>query len=271
MRHNDRLLRNSTRCALLHFDTELIIIVLILFSTPKGHASEFQNLGFDEPILANSVDVSDQPLWAASGVRAYQGTGGDFFPRWTVTDDLNHAEVTLAYQISNSFWDYSPFLGRSAILVPGDGGYAVYLCGDFRTRNGVSIRQTATIPTDALKLTFTIQYNPVDVRVDGQLVSLAFASDRDALSYGIGGPGALMADISAFAGRTVELSFSTTPSNELIGDSLRFDHSVIDDIAFVVPEPSTWTMFVLGLAAIRLNRLRNSSVNGPKAILKAGI
>ena len=219
-------------------------------------ADRFANLGFDEPNLANRVDVSEEPPWIGSGTKAFRGTVNDLVPGWKVMDDLTRAEVTVAYQLSESDFDHSEFLGRSVALVPGNGGFAVELIGDYYSRNGVSIRQTATVPLDAVALTFDLKNNPVALWIDSERIPLAWVTPRDAALYAIGAYGKLTANVSAYAGQTVEISFTATTSNELIPDSGLYYHGVIDDVSFVVPEPSTWFMLIFGFAAFGLTLRR---------------
>ena len=226
------------------------------------HAGEFTNLGFDEPELGNRVDVSDRAPWVwytSPPLNVYVGTVKDFFPGWRVIDNVTHAEVTEAYQLSDSFKDYSEYLGLSPVLVPGDAGYAAEICpaGSMPFPGGSSLLQTGEVPADAMKLAFRLRYEWFELRVNDQIVPTRFATQWDQISYGIMADAHLEADVSQFAGQTVELKFTCTPTFSPDGNF--HNHSVIDDIAFVVPEPSAWAMLVVGFAAIGFSRIRRYS------------
>ena len=214
---------------------------------PRCMADAFLNLGFDEANLANRIDVSQDPAFLGSYTRAFRSTVNDFFPGWKVTDDVTGIELQVAYQFDNFFGDFSDVTGPSAALVPGNIGFGIELIGHWPTATGVSIRQTATIPFDAISLTFNLLNHPVDLWIDNERVALEWFTSREGGLYSIGGFGKVKADLSAYAGQTVEIRFTTVASNDLIPGSNPRYQAVIDDIAFIVPEPSVWALLILGL------------------------
>jgi hypothetical protein len=121
-------------------------------------------------------------------------------------------------------------------------------------RVSASLAQTGLIPIGVNTLQFhaTVSaYHPTirdffGVYIDGQRVeTFPVVEDPGTLT------GIFTADISAYAGREVDLRFTS------FGDPPYPNSLVLDSIAFInVPEPSTWALFGLGAAVLgwRLRR-----------------
>ena len=142
-----------------------------------------------------------------------------------------------------------------------DGNYTVFLqSGASPTTEGLgvntSLYQTGTIPADAQSLEFkTWSYVPT------ASFSVSFAGNSLSpvlLSSVPNGPGIASVNlygvnISAFAGQTGELEFTSIFNNQ--GASW----TELDDITFspnAVPEPSTLSLVVMGVAALAARRWR---------------
>jgi hypothetical protein len=193
-------------------------------------AQDFTNLDFEAaqnlPPAGGSVATTDAlPGWAA-----FNSTGQLFQISYNVPDPVELVG-------SNS---------PAANVI--DGNFSVYLA------NGGSISQTGYIPSDAQTLYFEAWLNPrggnileIDVSIGGQNLSLTSVSQTAPDTY------LWAADISAFAGRTAALTFSTIPD---------FASGDLDDIQFssqAIPEPSpSWLLF-LGSGVFMFLRTRIKS------------
>ena len=248
----------------------LALTALLIGPGVAIRAGEFMNLDFEQANLNNRTDISWMFTGAGWPLPVYSASMQDLFPGWRITDELDHSEPTIGYELTFNWQMIYDFFPRQAILVPGHSGFGVELIGGFDSPKSVSISQVGEIPKNATWITFYLIDNLVELRINGTAIPLYFATHYDGLTYSIGWEGRFVGDVSAFAGQNAELEFFATPysGTDFLHPS---DHSVIDDIAFVVPEPSTWGMLLAGLGAIGLNHFRNNAVNGPQAVLKGGI
>ena len=126
-----------------------------------------------------------------------------------------------------------PLEGRYGLILTL--GYGVVAADPF-----YYLSQRAEIPAGAQLLTFTYNGRPWIASINGQDVTPTNAFPSVV-------PTTLMGDISQFAGQTVDLTFRTTPPVPVGGGE---SAGQIDAIAFVVPEPSTFALFIVGIYAL---------------------
>ncbi|MBI5383105.1 MAG: PEP-CTERM sorting domain-containing protein [Verrucomicrobia bacterium] len=211
-------------------------LALILAGSLVGHAQgTFRNLNFEEANLP-AVSHGFEPV-------------EDALPGWTVIYGTN-VETLIS---RNSYG----FDGKSRVSIWEREVYPVPLAGrcfvDF-LRYGldltpVSIAQTGIVPADSLSLRFLVTMTPwiagdMSVQLNGtelQMQVLGFT----------GGATVVGADVSAFAGQTVELRLISHPYQDA-----GVSQTYLDNIMFSpepVPEPATFVLLALGgaLAATR--------------------
>ena len=137
----------------------------------------------------------------------------------------------------------------SSALQPLQGIYSVFLQGQYNptsapgATNSASIGQTGEIPLAAQSMTF-YGYNLVNMQVtfNGQLLSLVNISNT--LNYAIWG-----ADISAYAGQTGQLLFTTPVNSSALLDNIQFS-------SLPIPEPSEFALAALGALFLGFPRRR---------------
>jgi hypothetical protein len=209
-----------------------LIVVLGMSAPATRSQGTFQNLNFEE---AQIVPVLDTPFYP------YAVTVADALPGWTVY----YGTVQQTQILYNA-----PTVGGTTAVVlyalgyqsPGapppviDGNFSVLLQGG--VINGASaaasISQTGQIPAGTHSLLFDLGLGPLtppEVLIGNQQISvMPVGSGPNYTIYG--------ANISAWAGQTEELTFSSPGGNFLI-----------DDISFsdtAVPEPSPFVLASVG-------------------------
>jgi hypothetical protein len=193
----------------------------------------FVNLDFEHPTIITSSPsaygfnsgTARIPGWTTYGnyfTKTYE-SGGDPTIVLFNSEALDSASVDL--EGTNYF--------RPAI----QGQYSVYLQGGTlayqqvnNTTNGASIGQTGQIPLTAQSITYC--GNALQVTFNGQ--PLSFMDISNTLNYAIWG-----ADISAYAGLTGQLLFTTPGLNYGMLDNIQFS-------SVAIPEPSIFGLLVLG-------------------------
>ncbi len=128
-------------------------------------------------------------------------------------------------------------------LTAPQGLYAISFASGFgaNTNQTATLTQTGQVPIGSKSLTFLVSGFKPGLSLGGQELPLVD------LGHGPGGSSDLWgADVSAFAGQTVELRFSVGADSL---DDIRFSESVI-------PEPSTLVLAGFGFAALVAVRLR---------------
>jgi hypothetical protein len=139
--------------------------------------------------------------------------------------------------------------GTSSPFFPAlQGGYSVLLQGGTMAgglvtgnTNGASVYQTGQIPSTSLSLTY-LGSGSLQVAFNGQILPSVAISN--AAAYTVWG-----VDISAYAGQSGELRF-TSPW---------LAHGVLDDIRFsstAIPEPETFSLACLGLLCLLITMRR---------------
>jgi hypothetical protein len=207
-------------------------LLLLLASLPVLSAP-FQNLNFEQ---ARTNSLTPIPTLAADSGLA-MGPAADLLPGWQVFQGTKLL-TSIGYNLSD-FW--APFALTGGVTIVSEPSRVI------EGKNSLSIRvpgglspvpfalvQRGDIPADARYLVFSHDgFAPV-VRIDGGTLF------EPAPSVGFRPP--LQLDILQFAGKNVELEFSTSSR---IGSG----SYVLDNILFVVPEPSTTALIILGSLA----------------------
>lgn len=196
-------------------------------------AAEFVNLDFERarvpPTAPGEFGSEVDPALAFPGWTV--GEGGSFARNYTLYNNLtlgSTAQVLVGPRYPSAIAD-APLQGRySAILLFGPSPELGY----------PALSQRGTIPEGANSIHFLVGEGPntAELRVDGSIVPLLFT-----------GAGSMAGDIAAYSGREVNLMFTTsTPQGPgVLFDDVRFS-------AQVVPEPSTFGLFGIGVLAVGL-------------------
>lgn len=234
-----------------HFST----LATVLLSITWGWTAEFRNLDFEEAL----VDPARMNLFPQlTGISPGAGAGRalDLIPGWNLsfgsepTDGLgfNYPGFffgTIYATLFDGNYLESPLLeGRYSLLFRVEGPVGPY-----------RITQAGTVPVDARYLTFTFGGNGLVASINGEDITSLYPIPAF-------NPKTVVADISRFAGQTVELTFRTTDEVPVLGGG---PVSILDSIAFsVIPEPSTYALLALGGGAfggLWLQRRRRRSLS----------
>jgi hypothetical protein len=202
----------------------IVVSAFLLWDPASG--AEFQNLGFDSANTNNPVSVGPNYLW---------GKTEDFLPGWQLLlgetpvpfVGLNATPLAL-----NAAVLFDTRIYDQGLFIPIEGKYSLSLACD-----GVltyQLRQTAELPSNAQSIHFVSALDHLHLTLDGRDVPLTYVPR--ALDPIEGSD--VYGDISAFAGRTAELSFSSLQT----GRPAAF---VLDSITFMVPEPAPWVLLAL--------------------------
>jgi hypothetical protein len=199
----------------------LFLLALILIRMNNASAQGFVNLDFESANLsgysAGSVPAAD----AIPGWTAYLGG--------TVLTSIN-------YDVNDAFGPPGAYIYNSANL---QGNYYAYVQGT--PSEPASIGQTGTIPATAQSLIWW--GDGPEVSFNDQPLSVTFVGATDYYTI-------FSADISAFAGQTGQLLFTSSHYPNAPGDQ-------IDNIQFSssgVPEPSTFGLLTLVGSLFSLHR-----------------
>jgi hypothetical protein len=207
------------------------LILTFGFGAWHCHAAPFQNLGFDEA-NTNTTQFSEYP--PDFGFRPpFRGFGPteDLLPGWQLFRG-NQPEVTMGYDLRFDETEAS-LLSKEA--VPSiEGSYALKLFLD------QSIVQRGDIPPDAQMLSFLGAL--VSVSING--VELPQIPPETLNNQ-------VLLNIAQYAGQNVELRFQPLRSAMSVNPT-----RTIDSIAFVVPEPSTYSLLAVGVGALLCPWLR---------------
>lgn len=112
-----------------------------------------------------------------------------------------------------------------------------------------ALAQTATIPAESKALLFNAATSGFQVSLNGSLallIKLGHTATGEFSGYDNSG-----LDVSALAGQEVELKFATLTFSSVILDDIRFSPTAL------VPEPSTYALFGLGLGLLVCSRRRH--------------
>ena len=211
------------------------VLLLVLIKTAVSQS--FVNLDFE-----NARFTADP----TSGYYPYAVYASNSIPGWTAY------ETTLP---SSEIFSNSESISGGAVSIIGtnyfrpliQGKYSILLEG-FNypgSLNSAGIGQTGTVPLTAQSLIFWGNVVANDVSFGGQ--NLALTVMGSTANYNI-----YEADISAYAGQTGQLLFSTIPGGQDMIDNIQFSTSP-------VPEPSTLGLLALSGALLGLRNRRRLS------------
>ncbi|MEO8426551.1 MAG: hypothetical protein ABI651_05490 [Verrucomicrobiota bacterium] len=214
--------------------------LFVLCLAIQSYAAPFQNLGFDEAIT-NRLSPADPPFHDGLG------TSIDLLPGWQLFLGTNPVSAVgmnwkvpgfgfaslynQAYNQDVPRWFEGLYLG----LLPGQDTGSNVIEAPF------SLVQTGDIPADAASIHFLSYNQRPELKLNNAVLPVTY-------NYFAPGPAAPVfegvADVSAFAGQTVELEFTTPTSFLFHGlDSISFSPQII-------PEPGPRMLFGLGGAAL---------------------
>jgi len=219
----------------------IILLLLVLGGLCACQAQGFVNLNFE-----NASFVSDPN--PQNSMYPYAVYASNAIPGWTayvagspVADIFsNNAYLSggcVAIIGTNNNLGFQPIQGKYCMLLAGD-NYWIYT-------NTAGIGQIGQIPTNTVSLTFWGLLAGGNVSFNGQ--TLAVIQTDSTANYNI-----YAADISAYAGQTGQLLFTTSLGGISSIDNIQFSPSP-------VPEPHVFGLFALGSALIGL--LRRDSRN----------
>jgi hypothetical protein len=220
-----------------------IRLFLVILTAEGIRAAPFLNLDFDEPRI-NEISLSySDGYWAV-------GDPTSLLPGWDVLlgDEpvtkmyLNHLNGPLTDQPPgpNLVSQYSrDFLG---------GPYYLQILDSIDASVQYSIAQRGDVPNDAAFMSYRVDGLGFDLTVDGVGLDPIHVQEDTLFSWD-----SVYYDVSAFAGRNVELRFTATSRTPFFSEP-----HAIDGITFLsIPEPGTMLLaflaiFVpLGLYSIR--------------------
>ncbi len=234
------------------------IILLICSSCAWGGlGAPFEDLGFDEANTNNLV---------TGGPGLGTGTIGDLLPGWRLqlatgpyTDLLWVNLEASGLGLASLYNRNNNALGFPQTHFPVSGIYSFAMYPSYGINGGgpytpFILSQKGDVPANAQTLHFTIYGSPFEVRANDSLLSVSYTQGppttdpNTRMSEAVG-------DISAFAGQTVTLKFTTLDT-----DGFTTFVNGLDSIYFApVPEPGSSTLFsagLLGLGSLWLLRPR---------------
>lgn len=218
---------------------KVIVAILFLATIQIGFSQgSFVNLNFESPILPLTPDgFSQVPI-----TKALPGWTGYIGGEQVNTVAYNARALDAA---AISLHDTS-----SPSFTPIQGNYSVFIQGGRFAPFGAAIGQTAQIGSQINSLFFLAQFDNVfpgpQVTFAGQIISyFEFSRSNNYSTFA--------ADVSALAGQTGELRFTSFPgiAGSTLLDGIRFSTAI-------VPEPSTFALTGIGafLFAVFRKRLR---------------
>ncbi len=207
-------------------------------------AGTFTNLNFEN---------ARRPLQFLDQLNGQIVAASNAFPGWS---------VSLGGLLQTEVYYNSITLGAGSVdlfgtLPPRPDFFEQVISGRFSAglQNGngfASLSQTGTIPTDSLSLlvdlrrdALQIEPNGLSVNLNGlpaPMVHLSQTTTVAGLTYDTYG-----VNVAALAGLETELRFSAAPLTFVVTlDNIRFSPIALP----IVPEPSTWALFGVGLGAV---------------------
>jgi hypothetical protein len=202
-------------------------LALFIFCLRIASGQGFVNLDFEQATINPNPHTFTYPLDPAEG-----------FPGWTVDGSgtvVSYNGLSIgAPAVTLMGPDPS---GRNPGFTPLQGSYSVFLVYFNIAGPPPTLSQSGLIPTGTRSVSFLVDGSHGDdavVTLNGIVIPLVSVSG-----------GRLAGDVSAYAGRVAQLTFSTTTGN--INDS---EFLYFDDVQFSpsqVPEPSIFGMMIFGV------------------------
>jgi hypothetical protein len=201
-----------------------------LISISLARSAPFQNLDFE---MARIESLTPVPGFGFE----YQGPTEDLLPGWQLFFGTE-PRATLGFNLSGDAFDDQRVKLVSENPDPNgrrgnplEGKYSLFFWPGLDPQ--FVLTQTGEIPPDAKSLEFTYRQLPFAFSING----LTLSPVRFGAPFGE----TVAMDVSQFAGQTVELKIATSAGP--FGPS---GFHELDDIAFVVPEPSVLTLVGIG-------------------------
>ena len=205
-------------------------LALLSVCAALAKAAPFENLGFD---LANTNSLTVTPGMGLTGT----GSAEDLLPGWQLFKG-GIPQTTLGLNLSLLSGGYATLISADQGQYFGwnvEGAYALDLVGSAGNQDLFSLSQRGDIPADAQWLSYRYSGYPFLLTINGTNLQPAQQS-----------PNSEAFDISAFRGQTVDLKLT------VLGPAMPTEpgSSIIDSVAFTIPEPSTWVLVTLGCLAL---------------------
>jgi hypothetical protein len=232
-----------------------VAMILLVGSGTVALAAPFQNLGFDAANTNNLV---------TGEVRDFgYGTVEDMLPGWQLVRE------PIPFQFRDIVWfNLPPYEGRVALLdrnnrydpgsassLPVEGRFSFamgpwVMNGPNFDRLYIGVVQMGDIPADTKSLRFSGFGDQAEVFINGTQIDVTYDYYEE---FPPGDPDLrranAFADISAYAGQTVELKFQTVDFHGPgLGTLIGLDSIIFSPIP--IPEPSAYAVFVLGCAVL---------------------
>lgn len=229
----------------VRFVTALRVLLVGGLMAKAALGAAFVNLGFDD---------ADTNKVLFGGYGYAWGKTEDFLPGWHLVWGTQTVDKVVIGSVSAADGDATP--------LNGEGKYALDLFpGVTANKEGIpySLSQTGDIPQGATTIHFVQEganfppFAHFTLSLDGTDIPLTYFRR---LSQSWIDANDVYGDISAFAGKTVDLKLTTIPTD------LAFDY-YIDSISFNVPEPGSSLLLGIGLAwviaSVQANGFRTRS------------
>jgi len=227
-------------------------VILLIYSSCAWSAfsAPFQDLGFDDA-NTNNLTTTGFPPTLGLGI----GTPSDLLPGWQLyygggpySDalwvNLTFIDTGLASLYNRSNVGPSP---KNPFPVAGAYSFAMWpgFLGQPLHYTPFVLSQTGDVPANAQALHFTIFGGQFEVRVNDNLLNVSYTEGPPTADTNTR-RGDAVADISAFAGKTVTLKFITLDTQDITTVV-----NGLDSIDFApVPEPGTLAILSIGLATL---------------------
>ena len=219
--------------------TWLAIVCALGLAWPSAFAATFQNLDFDS--ATTNITLSLPP---DQGVG--YGPASDLLPGWQLLQGTNPVPPLVGYDLNPiSFGVASIYDANSqGFPAPVSGRYSLGLYPGYphSEYEPFFLVQTGDIGVNAQSIRFINYGSPFELRVNGTLIPLSYeylpgSTNLDTRLANVTG------DVSAFAGQTVQLKFTTVQMPGSVVNGL----DGIDLSIQAAPEPGETALFLLGL------------------------
>jgi hypothetical protein len=236
-------------------NVNLPILMLLAGPLTTLWATPFENLDFDS---ANTANLVSGGIGGGYYNPPYQnvgsGTPSDLIPGWTVLFGTSPYPEPYWLNLNSiggaqvSIYDRNNYLGNPSVRLPVQGTFSFALWPG----SGIpplSLVQTGDVPSGTEMINFTSFGAGVQLFVNGSLIPLTYTYGQQTFNANTR-LASVEGDISAFAGQTVELKFTSLP---LAGTGA--DLNGLDSIYFSpVPEPGILALSGLGLVCFGIYR-----------------